>query len=92
LAKNLNLHSKIDYRLVKRVRHTPRQALLSGKHRRLNLRGAFKSTQPVDGKHIALLDDVITTGSTLHAIAGELKRAGAKQVDVWAVLRTQAHY
>jgi predicted amidophosphoribosyltransferase len=41
--------------------------------------------------HIAIVDDVITTGSTLQAIALQLKNAGARQVDVWAALRTQSH-
>jgi ComF family protein len=46
LAKNLKLPIKIDYRLLKRVRHTPRQALLSGKRRRRNLKGHLSSLSP----------------------------------------------
>jgi ComF family protein len=91
LAKNLKLPLSINYRLVKRIRHNPRQVGLSGKLRRRNLRGAFKLTKSVQGLHIALVDDVITTGSTLQAIALELKKAGAKQVDVWCALRAQVH-
>jgi predicted amidophosphoribosyltransferase len=40
--------------------------------------------------HITLIDDVITTGSTLNQIAGQLRRSGIERVDGWAIARTSA--
>ena len=75
-------------RLCRRVRMTPAQVNLDRQARRKNLRNAFKVTGTVAGKTIALLDDVVTTGTTVSELARCLKRAGAARVDVWAVART----
>jgi ComF family protein len=91
LAKNLNLPVKIDHHLLKRTQHLPSQVGLSGNLRKRNLKNAFAVNKSVRDKHIAIVDDVITTGSTVQAIALQLKKAGARQVDVWAVLRAQIH-
>ncbi len=74
---------------VERSRWTHPQRELSGVMRRTNLKDAFTVTRTalVAGKNILLIDDVATTGSTLVAIAGELKKAGASRV--WAL--TVAH-
>ena len=74
--------------LCRRVRITPAQAGLDQRERRRNLREAFQVDGEVDGLHIALLDDVVTTGSTVNELSRTLKRAGARRVDVWAVART----
>ena len=60
-----------------------RQVGTSGETRRRQLRGAFRVTQPalVSGKHIVLIDDVVTSGATLEAAAHALKQAGAWRVD-----------
>ena len=60
--------------------------------RQLNLRGAFV-THPdhrsrLQGQHLALVDDVFTTGATLREAATVLVQAGAAQVDVWVLART----
>jgi len=73
--------------LVTRVRDTPEQTHLSKRERRKNLRGAFAVTSSVLPKHIAVLDDVITTGSTVHELTRTLRKAGIKQVQVWGVAR-----
>ncbi len=70
-----------------RPRATVAQTGLSAKARRINLRDAFQVHKPVDYDHLAVLDDVVTTGSTGNALAKELKRSGVKQVDVWCVAR-----
>lgn len=71
-----------------RVRATEPQAGLPLKKRRKNLHGAFASTQLLSGKKIAVLDDVMTTGTSLNELAKTLKAAGAVQVECWVAART----
>ncbi len=78
----------VDTRSCTRILATARQAGLEQKERRRNVRGAFKLECPLDVEHLAILDDVVTTGSTVSELAGVLLRAGVKRVDVWAVART----
>ncbi|MFN2308278.1 MAG: phosphoribosyltransferase family protein [Gammaproteobacteria bacterium] len=70
-----------------RERATPSQTRLHAAQRRRNLRGAFRLTGPLPGRHIAILDDVMTTGSTLDALARQLRQAGAEHIEVWVVAR-----
>ncbi len=84
-ARRLGL--PIDPTLVKRTRPTPPQQGLHARERRRNLRGAFALTGALPGKHVAIVDDVVTTGSTVGEIARLLRRAGAERVVVWAAAR-----
>lgn len=59
---------------------------LEGRHS--NISGAFQITGKIQARHVALVDDVVTTGSTVAELARTLKRAGVKRVDVWAAART----
>ncbi|MEW8505951.1 MAG: ComF family protein [Candidatus Thiodiazotropha sp.] len=77
-----------DWRLCRRVKHTPAQAELKREARRKNLRRAFEVCADVRGAHLVVVDDVITTGATVTELCRVLKRAGAKRIDVWAVART----
>lgn len=70
-----------------RARATREQTHLGAKDRRLNLRGAFEVFRRPPTKHIAIVDDVVTTGSTASELASTLKRAGVETVQVWAVAR-----
>lgn len=70
-----------------RVRATETQSLLDRRARRANLRGAFRMTGPAPGRHVAIVDDVVTTGSTVQALARELRAGGVQRVDVWCVAR-----
>jgi ComF family protein len=74
--------------IVARVRSTREQTGLDRAARRKNLRGAFAVAPSFSAKHVAILDDVITTGSTMNELARVLRRAGAKRIEVWAVART----
>ena len=65
----------------------PAQAGLPWRERHRNVRGAFACTTPVTGRHLALVDDVMTTGATIEAAAGALRAAGAARVDAWVVAR-----
>jgi len=73
-----------------RTRPTEPQIELSAAERRLNVKGAFTVNRPdhVAGKRILLLDDVMTTGSTMDECAKELKKAGAAVVIAATVART----
>ena len=75
-------------RLLVRLRHTQAQSELTAAQRRVNVLGAFgvHRQQPLP-KHVALLDDVMTTGSTLAAAAQALKAAGVQRVDAWVAAR-----
>lgn len=73
-----------------RTRPTEPQIMLSAAERRLNVKGAFsvKRAERIAGKRILLLDDVITTGSTMDECARELKKAGAEVVIATSIART----
>jgi ComF family protein len=73
---------------LRRQRNTKAQSGLTRKQRRKNVRGAFYWHGPdKPGRHIALIDDVMTTATTLSECARILKKAGAKRVDVWVTAR-----
>lgn len=73
--------------LIMRVRDTAEQAGLPREDRPKNVRGAFSLLQPLQRSHIAILDDVVTTGSTVNEVARLLRQAGANRIDVWAIAR-----
>ena len=72
-----------------RQRETAEQAGLDRKARRRNVNDAFAAIAPLRARHIAILDDVVTTGSTVRELADVLSRAGAEQIEVWAIARTK---
>jgi len=73
---------------LSRRKKTKIQHLLNARARRRNLRGAFRVETDVKGRHIALLDDVVTTGSTVEEISRILLRAGAASVQILCLCRT----
>lgn len=85
VAKELKI--PLDLTSCKRHRDTPHQTQLSAKKRRKNLKNAFSVIKPIHARHIAILDDVMTTGSTAHELAYVLKEASASRVDVWVCAR-----
>lgn len=86
LARQLQI--PLNHRLLQRTQATPVQKQLDARQRRRNLRQAFLCSADVTGLRIAVVDDVMTTGSTLQAIAQTLKQAGAAEVQCWVVART----
>jgi len=74
-------------RLASRIRATEEQAALPASVRRINVSGAFAVRDGPLPAAIAIVDDVLTTGATVDALAQALKRAGCRRVEVWAVAR-----
>lgn len=71
----------------RRRRATVEQAGLDADARRHNLRGAFDLVRPLRQRRVAIVDDVMTTGSTVDELARVLKQGGVEWVEVWAVAR-----
>lgn len=86
VARYLNV--ALDSERCKRIRDTPPQVALAYDQRRRNVRGAFVCDSSVAGKHIAVIDDVMTTGTSLEELAATLKRAGAREISCWVAART----
>jgi ComF family protein len=74
--------------LVRRVIDTAPQSRLDLDARRLNVGRAFQLAGRVEGLHVGIVDDVMTTGATLEALARTLKAAGARRVTNFVALRT----
>ena len=85
IAKTLRI--PLDRYGVVRIKHTAAQSSLAAKKRQQNIRQAFLATQNYPDKHIAVLDDVITTGNTVRELSTVLKKQGAKRIDIWCIAR-----
>ncbi|REG82917.1 ComF family protein [Marinomonas pollencensis] len=72
---------------IKKTSNTPAQHTLSKKKRIENQKGVYCVEGGI-AAHVALFDDVMTSGSTLESCTKLLKKAGAKQVDIWVIART----
>lgn len=82
------LGCQYDARALTRVHATAIQHQLSARLRKRNLKNAFRLELPVDGLHIAIVDDVVTTGSTVAELSRLLLQSGAASVQVWCLCRT----
>lgn len=69
----------VDKELVKRKVNTTPQKEFTRKERRKNLKNAFAVTKKVRGKRVLIIDDIYTTGSTVHSIGVQLQKAGAEK-------------
>ncbi len=90
IASMLATQLQIPFRtgVVLRQRESSVQARLNKQARQNNLHGAFRIDGSVAGARIALVDDVVTTTSTVREISHQLIVAGAQEVQVWALART----
>jgi ComF family protein len=77
----------LDFRSCIRTHATQAQTELAAKDRRRNMKKAFAITRPLTVGHVAILDDVVTTGATVNELAKVLRKAGVKRIDVWACAR-----
>ena len=90
LARKLNI--ALLPHACQRVRDTPPQSALPWKARRKNVHNAFRCDRDLAGKKVALVDDVLTTGASLNALAGAVKERGAISIQTWVVARTLPHH
>ncbi|TFH76489.1 MULTISPECIES: ComF family protein [Pseudomonas] len=88
LGKQLDL--PCEEHVLRRIQDTSAQQALDAKARKRNLRNAFDLLPDahVQGRHLALVDDVLTTGATAQALARLLMDSGATRVDVYCLART----
>jgi ComF family protein len=92
VARQVHLPARGDVLL--RWRDTPHQAQLDRRQRDANLRGAFMpasaaARQWLQGRRVALVDDVLTTGTTANEATRALREAGAACVHLWVLARTR---
>ncbi len=93
LAEPLSQHFDIEIiHALKRHRYTRAQTLLDTHDRVANVRSAFRINLPVEGRHVALLDDVTTTCATVAAASLVLLRSGAASVHVWSCARARSKH
>jgi ComF family protein len=92
VAGRLGLPARHD--LLRRRRHTSRLMAMSAEEREQAIHDAFEVTRAgldlLRGRHVALVDDVMTTGATLNAATRALLDGGARGVSAWVVARTPA--
>lgn len=87
VCKALGLKLRSD--LVVRHRETREQAGLDRSERLTNTQRAFALTGSLTARHVAIIDDVVTTGSTVNELSKVLRAAGAEWIEVWAVARAE---
>lgn len=85
LARALGL--PLNHRGLQRIRHTAPQVGLGPEERHDNVRGAFATADSLAGRHVLLIDDVLTTGATMRAAAEALLVAGVASVSAYCLAR-----
>lgn len=78
---------KVAYGLLRKTRDTAHQSELDAKNRSKNLKKVFQCDRMIMGLHLALIDDVLTTGATASEVSAALKTAGAARVDLCVCAR-----
>lgn len=81
------LRIPLDHELATRTRATAPQLDMDRRERARNLRDAFAVRGELSGRHVAIIDDVMTSGATVTSLAKALKRAGAERISVWVLAR-----
>lgn len=83
------LYIPIDYKSAKRIVPTLSQTCLTADKRKHNLKNVFYIEKNLTVKHVAIIDDVTTTLSTIFELATALKRQGVDRVDAWCIAKAQ---
>jgi len=89
IGKHLNI--RVNGQAVLRIKLSPPQASLPLKEHVRNMKDAFICNEDLSGMRIALIDDVMTTGASLNALAKAVKAKGAAHVECWLIARTLAN-
>ena len=94
LAKILSKQLSIPFcsKSLNRIKDSQPQTSLPYKERAKNIQRAFKVVNTMLPTHIALIDDVLTTGHTANVAAKALRRAGVITIEVWTIARTIRHH
>lgn len=91
LAQLLGSHSRwpVLTRIVRRIRRTRKQGMLSLTERRQNVHGAFRIIRPhlLTGRHVLIVDDVLTSGATADELAKQVRLANPSDITVVAIAR-----
>ncbi len=90
IARYLSRQLKIPilkYKAVTRIKYTQAQSSLNLQSRKRNIQGVFFVQKLAEIKHVAIIDDIITTGNTVNELSRQLKLVGVEQVSVWAIAR-----
>jgi ComF family protein len=89
IAKPLGKYFKIpvDHKSCIRIRNTEAQLHLSAEKRQRNIKNAFTVSKNISARHIAIFDDVMTTGSTVGELCSALKKSGVQEVSVFCCAR-----
>jgi ComF family protein len=77
----------VDTRTLSRIRDTHSQSGLSAYQREKNILKAFAYNASTPYSHVAVVDDIVTTGSTANEITKTLHRAGVRRVEIWGLAR-----
>lgn len=85
LSKYIDI--KVDNDACARKKHTQYQASLPLKMRTKNVSHAFKVIKDTNYSHIAILDDVVTTGETVGSLSKALSKSGVQRIDIWSIAR-----
>jgi ComF family protein len=85
------LYIPLDFSSFARVKATQSQTELKAEERRRNVKKAFALVKPIHARHVAILDDVMTTGATVNEVAKVLRKAGVERIEVWACARAQGN-
>ncbi len=88
VSKNLNI--PIDRQICERIINTEPQSDLTADQRQENIKNAFRIKQQQPYKHIALFDDVVTTGHTVETLSKLLRQQNIKIIQVWSVARVNS--
>lgn len=87
ISSGLNI--PIVNKLARRIKSTRSQVDLSASQRKKNIKGCFQMSAMPAYKHVVLVDDVVTTGSTTNELARVLKESGVERVGVWTIARAR---
>lgn len=86
LSKKLQIPLCLD--AFVRIKDTRAQSALNTRERNQNIKQAFACKKTMTYKHVAIVDDVMTTGNTLRALADTIKKSGVEKISLWVFART----